>query len=392
MSDYPFFQHATPAFRTFWGGRSLASLPKELDRLGCRRAVIVSDPWMLTRPDIIESIEAELGARMAGLFTGVEMHSPVPSVESARDVLEGAGADAVVALGGGSSIVTARAATILLAEGLPIRELCTRRDADGRLTSPRLNAPKIPNWVIPSTPITAYAKAGSAVRDPVTGERLALYDPKTRAQGIIIDPNVALSAAVGLAQAAALNAFSMAVESLQAGVDDPLADALLLHSLKVLAEWLPRLRSAPDDAEPRIRLMLGALMCGQGSDYVGGGLAQALSHAAGPRSSVGNGMVEALLLPHTMRFNSTATTGRLALVAQVLSSTLQSAFDGDEEAVIAVESVLDVLDVPRRLRDVGVTQEAIPEIVHHALDDWSIMQSPRKVDRENLTELLEAAW
>ena len=62
-----------------------------------------------------------------------------------------------------------------------MRDLCTTRGPDGRLSSPKLLAPKIPNWVVPSTPITAYAKAGTAVRDPDTDERLALFDPKTRA-------------------------------------------------------------------------------------------------------------------------------------------------------------------------------------------------------------------
>ena len=68
----------------------------------------------------------------------------------------------MVAVGGGSSVVTARAATILLGEGRDVRELCTRREADGRLVSPKLAAPKLPQWVVPSSPTTAYAKAGAA--------------------------------------------------------------------------------------------------------------------------------------------------------------------------------------------------------------------------------------
>src|SRR6185437_11739732 len=210
MATIPSFQHATAAYRTFCGPKALAALPRELDRLGSRRAVIFGGPWLVALPEDVD-------------------------------------ADAVIAVGGGSSIVTARAATILLAEKKDARELCTQRGDDGKLVSPRLSAPKIPNWVIPSTPITAYAKAGSAVSDPATGERLALYDPKTRAQGIFLDPEVALSAPVGLASTASLNAFSMAVECIEAGVDDPLADALLLHALRLLTEWMPRLRSAPDD-------------------------------------------------------------------------------------------------------------------------------------------------
>ena len=70
--------------------------------------------------------------RMAGQFEGVEEHSPLPSVEKARAFLAHRDADAVIAVGGGSSVVTARAATILLGEGKDVRELCTRREPGGR--------------------------------------------------------------------------------------------------------------------------------------------------------------------------------------------------------------------------------------------------------------------
>jgi len=388
----PRFQHVTPAFRTFCGEDALAALPRELDRLGASRAVIVCAPWVRDHPHVLAAIEKALGARLAGCFDGVEEHSPVPVVEETRQSLEHARADAVIAVGGGSAIVTARAATILLAERRPVRDLCTRRGADGRLTSPRLAAPKIPNWVVPTTPITAYAKAGSAVRDPDTGERLALFDPKTRAQGIFLDPAMALTAPACLTSSAALNAFAMAVESLQACPDDPLAEALLVHALRMLAQWLPRLRSAPDQAEPRLRLMLAALLCGQGSDYVGGGLAQALSHAAGPRSSVSNGVVEALLLPHTMRFNAPVTGPGLGLVAETLDTRSAAQPAAEKRAIAAVEGFLADLAVPARLRDVGITKAALADVADHAMGDWAITRVPRRVDRQELDQLLCAAW
>jgi alcohol dehydrogenase class IV len=392
MTHLPQFRHATPAYRTFCGDKALDSLPGELSRLGCSRAVVIGGPWLVHQSEALGAIEAALGPRLAGRFDDVEEHSPIPAVENARRLLAETRADAVIAVGGGSSIVTARAATILLAEGKDVRDLCTTRGPDGRLSSPKLLAPKIPNWVVPSTPITAYAKAGTAVRDPDTDERLALFDPKTRAQGVFLDPTVAMTAPAGLTSAAALNSFSMAVECLEAGVDDPLADALLIHALRMLVEWLPRLQAKPDDPEPRLRLMLAALLCGQGSDFVGGGLAQALSHAAGPRSSVSNGVVEALLLPHTMRFNVPVTGHRLGVIADALDGGSNRQGTPDERAVAAVERRLESLGVPGRLRDVDVEHEALGDIVDAALDDWSITRVPRAVNREDLSELLEAAW
>jgi alcohol dehydrogenase class IV len=384
------FAHATPAFRTFCGERALASLPRELDRLRCRRAVIVTGPWLADCPEVLKALDSAIGDRSAGTFDAVEEHSPVPSVEAAARFMSEAGADAVIAVGGGSCIVTARAASILLAEGRPVGELCTRRDEAGTLVSPKLLAPKMPNWVVPTTPITAYAKAGSAVRDPATGQRLALFDPKTRAQGIFVDPRVAQTTPAGLVSSAALNAFSMAVEGLQANVGDPLADALLIHALRELSVWLPRAQADPGDPEPRIRLMLAALLCGQGSDYVGGGLAQALSHAAGPRSSVANGVVETMLLPHTMRFAAAEFPGSLTRVAEALGCPPGGVTD--EHAVGAVQGFTSQLGVPLRLRDAGVGNESLAEIADHAMDDWSITRVPRRPSRDDLAALLAEAW
>ena len=385
-------QHTTAPFRTFCGADALVALPRELDRLGVRRVVVVCGASIRRHPSALERVESAAGDRLAGRFDGVRQHSPLPTVEAARRTLREAGADGVIAVGGGSAIVTARAATVLLAEDRDVRELCTRRGDDGRLVSPKLLAPKLPLWVVPSTPTTAYAKAGSAVQDPDTGERLALFDPKTRAQGIFLDPEVALSATADLARTSALNALAMAVDGLQSDVYDPLAEALLVQSVRVLGEWLPRMLGAPDDAEPRLRLMLAALMAGQGSDHVGGGLTQALSHAAGPRSSTPNGVVEALLLPHTMRYNTPVTGTRLTVVADALAAEPRNGGLPHERAIEAVERFLADVGVPARLRDVGVERSLLPDVVDHALDDWTLARVPRPAGRMQLAALLESAW
>lgn len=380
-------RHVSPAFRTFCGEGALEALPRELARVGARRAVIICIPAVAAHTDAMGRVHEALGERLAGQFDEVEEHSPLPSVERAREFLADHQADAVIAVGGGSSIVTARAATILLGEDKDVRQLCTRRE-DGRLVSPRLAAPKLPQWVVPSSPTTAYAKAGAAVRDPLTGERLALYDPKARAQGVVLDPPMALTAPARLSWSAALNIFSMAVEGLQSRQVDPLADALLAHALRTVVHWLPQVAKDPDQPAPRLQLMLAAIMSGQGSDHSGGGLAQALSHAIGPRSSAPNGVVEALLLPHAMRFNAGAVPSRLAAIADYLGLADRSA-----DAVIAeVERLLDVFEAPRRLQDIGVVHGALDEVVSHALDDWAITAVPRPPGEQDVRDLINGAW
>ncbi|MFE3828484.1 iron-containing alcohol dehydrogenase family protein [Streptomyces sp. NPDC059092] len=381
-------RHTSPAYRTFCGDDALRALPRELARFGARRAVIVCGRAITRHPDALRDLHDALGDHLAGQFDGVTEHSPLPVVEQARRFLDEHRADAVVAVGGGSSVVTARAASILLAEKRDIRELCTRRGTDGRLISPKLTAPKIPQWVVPTTPTTAYAKAGSAVRDPVTGERLALYDPKTRAQGLVLDPALALTAPPSLVRSAALNVFAVAVEGLQSRHIDPLADAQLAHALRTVVTWLPRVRKEPDRAQHRLHLMLAALMSGQGSDHTGGGLAQALSHAIGPRSSAANGVVEALLVPHAMRFNAAAAGPRLTLLADLLNLSDRSPAGTAAE----VERLLTLFEVPTRLRDIGVPHDLLEEAADHAMEDWAVTTGPRVPSRDDIAELLANAW
>ncbi|MBO3680430.1 iron-containing alcohol dehydrogenase family protein [Streptomyces sp. NEAU-YJ-81] len=380
-------RHLSPAFRTFCGEGALDALPRELTRVGARRAVIICIPAVAAHAEAMGRVHEVLGERLVGQFDGVEEHSPLPSVERARAFLADHEADAVIAVGGGSSVVTARAATILLGEDRDVRQLCTRRES-GRLVSPKLSAPKLPQWVVPSSPTTAYAKAGAAVLDPETGERLALYDPKSRAQGVVLDAGMALTAPPRLSWSAALNIFSMAVEGLQSRRVDPLADALLTHALRTVVTWLPQVLKDPDQAAPRLQLMLAAIMSGQGSDHSGGGLAQALSHAIGPRSSAPNGVVEALLLPHAMRFNANVVPDRLAAVAGYLGLADRSA-DG---VIAEVERLLEVFEVPRRLQDIGVARESLAEVVAHAMDDWAITAGPRPPEEQDVRDLITGTW
>ena len=271
-------------------------------------------------PDGLRVVAEALGDRYAGVFDGVKAHSPIATVLEGAEKLRALNADAVVAIGGGSAVVTARASSIVLAEGRDISELCTQFPSGKPPVSPRLDRPKLPQFVVATTPTTAYAKAGSAVLDTARGQRLALFDPKTRAAALFIHPSLALTAPAALTTGAALNAFCMAVQGIESRSRDVLADALLTHALRLLAGNLRRLAREPDDADVRAELMLGALLAGQGTDYAPTGLASALSHAVGARFHTDNGITNAVLLPHTMRFNAPVTKERLALVADALGA------------------------------------------------------------------------
>ena len=336
----------------------------------------------------MELLRGALGDRLAGESRAVQSNSPLPAVQEVARALRECEADAVIAVGGGSAAVTARAASILLAETGSAHALCTRRLPNGEFESPRLDAAKLPQFVVPTTPSTAFVKAGSAVHDPVGGQRLALFDPKTRAKALFIHPEFLRTSPLELTRSASLNALTTAVEALESPRCDPLSEALLIHSLRMLAGELENLTSGDGSAQQR--LTIAAVLCGRGTEQAtAGGLASVLAHAIGHRSQVANGIVNAIMLPHTMRWNAPATMQNAARIVEALRiNRLENVSPAEH-----LESLFGRLGIPRRLRDIGIFQEDLDSIAEAAMGDWFISRGPRRVSSAaELRGIIEQAW
>ena len=155
--------------RVFWGPGALEHVRHELDRARASRPLVVCGASVQAHPRLLSRVIDALEGSIAGVFGTVRSHAPVASVEAAAAALDELSADSVIAVGGGSALVTARAACILHGEHRSIDELATRRlSAAGEVVSPRLARPKLPIIAVPTTPTTAVCKAGTAVTSPGT--------------------------------------------------------------------------------------------------------------------------------------------------------------------------------------------------------------------------------
>jgi alcohol dehydrogenase len=388
------FRHSSPPLRLYQGINSLDMLGRELDRLESRRAVIFCGSTLGRPGSPLELVLAAVGARCAGVYSGVRAHSPLPSVEEAAEELRRLDADAVVAVGGGSTVVTARAASILLAETGDPRTLCTSQGDGRELRSPKLLAPKLPQLVVPTSPTTATVKAGSAMIDPATGRRLVLFDPKTRAHSVFLHPTLVSSTPLRVVISAGLNTLAMAVEGLLSRKGDPISDALLMHAVRLLERQLTALAQG-DDLETRADLMTASILCGRGTDHTGAGLTIPLGHAISSRLLVDNGIASAILLPHVVRFNSKAARTGMRKVAEVLvgGQTQINPVMLQDAVCLSLDRLFSELNVPRRLRDVGVTRESLMDLAAASMEDWFVRDNPRPIQGEAaLLQVLEAAW
>lgn len=380
------------------GKGALDQLRGEVDRARAKRAFVVCGKSVATRTDLVARVKANLGDKFGGAFDGVVASSPLPSVLAGTAAAREAGADLIVAVGGGSAMVTARAIIILLAEKGDSREICTQYPPGQAPVSPRLMAPKIPNILVVTTPSTAMTRAGTAVKDIESHHRLELFDPKTRPFAMIWDDDALLTAPADLCLSAAASALSGILTGAAAPRTNPVSHADFLHALRLSIESLPVIRADPNNTTARMNLVAASFLSNRALDAMRGrafGIISSLGHVIDTLyPNVSHGDSYSLTTSWGMRFNLEQTSTGLARLAHALG--VGNGLPEKEAARHAPDFIDDFyrrLGMPVRLRDAGIPQQDIERIAHDAMGDFYLHQNARKVkDQSELVELLQQMW
>lgn len=394
------FRHVAHPVRVFAGDDALSNLSAAVRRTGGKRPFVVCGRSVATRTDLLERVTLALGESPAGVFDGVQAGSPVPTVIKGAEMAREAGADVIVAVGGGSAVVTARAIIIMLAEGGHPRDHATKYPEGQPPVSPRLMAPKIPNILVLTTPTTAATRAGTAVIDADTGHRLEMFDPKTRPEAVIWDTEALMTAPAELCLSASGSLFSGVIGALQAPRVNAMAAADLLSSLGLLVENLPLVRKSGDGGPARVNLCAASFMYNRAWDTGASGSAlgvvSALAHSLDTRyAECDHGSAYSITTGPGMRFNRDFNAAGQARVADALGVREPGDSDQDaaDSAAAAVTGFFEAIGLPVRLRDVGVPADGIPQIAEDALTDFGLHRNVRPVSgAEELEAVLRSAW
>jgi len=392
------FRHRSFPLSIHAGKDALEQLRGEVARTRAKRAFIVCGKSVASKTDLVERVKANLDDKFAGVFTGVEESSPLPSVLRGVAAAREAGADLIVAVGGGSAMVTARAIIILLAEKGDIHEICTQYPPGAPPVSPRLMAPKIPNLLVLTTPSTAMTRAGTAVMDTQTRHRLELFDPKTRPAAMIWDDDALLTAPADLWLSTAGSAFSGILTGVAAPRSNPLSHADNLHALRLSLESLPSLRTDPANPTARMNLVAASFLSNRALDAMRGrafGIISSLGHVIDTLyPHISHGDAYGLTTAWGMRFNQAETSAGLSRLAQALGVG-GGGPEGDaaRRATDFVEDFYRKLGMPVRLRDADIPRDGIERIAQDAMGDFYLHQNARKVKHASeLTDLLQQMW
>lgn len=236
----------------------------------------------------------------------------------------------------------------------------------------------------------AELSRGAGFTDHALGRKIVVSDPGTIPRSILIDGQALATTPTAILVSTAMGQFRIAVETVYSRRHNPIGDALALHAISMLVQVLPRYGGKV--IADLLQIKPAACMASLAS--VGGlGLNTATAHHVGGLYNVPHGEANAILLPHTMRFNLEASAERQALIAEAMG--VRTAGMSAQEAGLAeaVAALCQQLGLPARLRDVDVPEEGLAAIAAATLHDRALATNPRPItDAAPILSVLRAAW
>jgi alcohol dehydrogenase len=359
----------------------------ELTRFKVSRAFIVTDK-VVGRLGFLERIRESLsggGLEVAGVFDDVPPNSEFGVVTRGAEAYRAAGADLLLAIGGGSVLDTAKGMNVVLTLGGNI----TDYQGFGLINDPLRPFVAVPTTSGTGSEVTAYA----VIRDEATESKQSFVSPYLAADLAVLDPELTVSMPPALTASTGMDALTHAVEAYLSNNWKPLSDGLALHACRTIARWLPQAAAHGDDTEARYEMLAASCEAGMAFSAAMVGCVHAMAHAMGGLYEVPHGLANALLLAPGMEYNLSAAEERLADLA--LAFGVKPTGDRRRDAEAAVDFVRGLVSrvgLPSRLREANVPEEGLELIAETACIDAAIYTNPREATPEELLEVLKKAY
>ena len=371
-----------------WGAFR-ATLPTVLAEAGIQRPLLVTDAVVRNLEPIAEAVEA-----LAPAVTFPSVFDDIPGEPTTREVDAGlralapAECDGIVAIGGGAVLDTAKAVSLLAANG---GRLPDYRGAD------RFPRPGIPLVAVPTTAGTgSEVTRFTVVIDPDTRVKMLITDYKMVPRAAIVDPSLTVDAPPRVTASAGVDALTHAIEAYGSRKATPLTDTLALSAIRRLVWSLPRAFADGRDAEARTAAAVGALEAGLAFSNASVALVHGMSRPLGAVFGVPHGIANAMLLPVVTRYSVAAAPARYRDVAQALGVATAGLDDAAAagQGLAAIEELCRVLQIPT-LGGYGIDPAALEreaaKMAEDALASGSPANNPRVPTAEEIVELYRQA-
>lgn len=378
------------------GHKALEHIPFELSTLQSTRPMVLTDKGVVAVGLLkhVETAFADSGISLAAVFDDVPPDSSMQTVRNAAALYRANNCDAIIAVGGGSVIDTAKATNILVSEG--------GDDLHIYSGAHNLKRPLKPLFVVPTTAGTGSETTMVAVvSDTDKGVKVPFTSYFLLPNAAILDPRMTLTLPPHITAMTGMDALTHAVEAFTCLAANPISDAYATAAIRKISDNLLKVMDNPADADGRLELAQASTMAGIAFSNAMVGLVHALGHSAGAVCHLPHGLVMSLFLPYVLEYNKDVNGDRIGELllplagADVYATTARA--DRADRAIAHIRGLRDELynrcKLPRTLQETGKVQEAqLAQIADLTINDGSIIFNPKETDREEALAILQRAW
>ncbi len=366
----------------FYGPGRLSELPNILKNQGLKNPLLVTDrgspdlPFIASCRDLLES--ANLGA---AVFSDISPNPIDKEAYTGKAFFEQGKHDCVIAIGGGSAMDGGKAISLIAGNNVPVWEF----DYDLPSAPPSQDFP--PLICIPTTAGTgAETESTAMITDTKRGVKACIWHADQKPIAAILDPDLTLGLPPTLTAWTGCDALVHAIEAYVITDFHPMCDGAALEAMRLISRHLRVAVNEPGNLDARGGMLVGSCLAGV-SFLKGLGLVHAISHMVGAEYDTHHGLTNAIILPAVLRFNEEAIVRKVPEMAHALNIET-SDFSGFYDAIC---QLLDDLEIPKTLAEIGVDDARIPQLAAKAINDAAAGTNPRAASIAELETLINEA-
>ena len=370
---------------SYHGAGAIQEIATEVKSRGFKKAFVCSDPDLVKFGVTAKVLKVlDDNGFSYELYSNIKPNPTIENVQTGVEAFKNAGTDYLIAIGGGSSMDTAKAIGIIINNP----DFADVRSLEGVAD---IKNPAVPIIAVPTTAGTAAeVTINYVITDAEKNRKMVCVDPHDIPVVAVVDPDMMSSMPKGLTAATGMDALTHAIEGYITAGAWELSDMFHLKAIEIIAKSL---RGAVDNTpEGREGMALGQYIAGMGFSNVGLGIVHSMAHPLGALYDTPHGVANAIILPTGMEYNAPATGEKYRDIAKAMGVEGTEKMTQDEyrkAAIDAVKKLAADVGIPADLKDI-VKPEDIPFLAQSAYDDACRPGNPRETSVEEITKLYES--
>lgn len=370
---------------SYHGAGAIAAIKDEATGRGFKKALVCSDPDLIKFGLTKKVTDVLDGAGVAyDIFSEIKPNPTIENVQAGVEAFKKSAADFIVAIGGGSSMDTAKAVGIIITnpDFADVRSLEGVADTKNKC---------VPIFAVPTTAGTAAeVTINYVITDVQKNRKMVCVDPHDLPMVAFVDPDMMSTMPKSLTAATGMDALTHAIEGYITKGAWELSDMFHIKAIEIIARSL---RAAVENKpEGRTDMALGQYVAGMGFSNVGLGIVHSMAHPLGALYDTPHGVANAIILPTVMEYNAPATGEKYREIARAMGVKGVDNMSQEEYRKAAIDAVKQLskdVGIPADLKDIVKTED-IPFLAQSAFDDACRPGNPRDTSVEEITELYKS--